>query len=55
MLQFNGVLSASEIAAEVEKLKEKINPKKGGKTIGFAGELQETTDETTNDPLDPNN
>lgn len=55
MLQFNGVLSDSEIAAEVEKLKEKINPKKGGKTIGFAGELQETTDETTNDPLDPNN
>ena len=56
MLQFNGVLSASEIDAEVKKLKEKINPKKGGKTIGFAGELQETTDdETTNDPLDPNN
>ena len=55
MLQFNGVLSASEIDAEVKNLKKNIYPKKAGKTIGFAGELQETTDETTNDPLDPNN
>ena len=48
MLQFNGVLSASEIAAEVKELKKNISAEKanklkeikaeGGKRIGFAGE-----------------